>query len=196
MQPVGYCPKCGAPRGEPSAAFCPHCGSAFEPALARVPARARPSRPLVRPATLLLTFLVVVGGLWVVNNTRLGVSVKCHLLGETGACVEEALLQAVAPVIQTNRATNLQQVTGGDAPCAIRLSGHNATVLVGIGGYAGCDAVRTRLSNIGSWLDVSTQSAASSGSQLCEGNWNGVHVQVLDTGAQIYGSDACQELGL
>jgi len=150
------------------------------------------SRPLIRPATVLLTLIVVVGGLWALNNTTMGLTVKCHLLGDSGACLEEALLRVVGPRPPSSDLGTSDLTSQG---CALQLQDHDASILVGTGG-AGCETVRTQLASIGTWLDVDMRTAASVGSQLCEGDWNGIHIQVLDTGGQIYGTMACQELGL
>jgi hypothetical protein len=189
---VRFCRSCGTPRADATALFCPRCGSRHEAISSKPEARTTPSRPLVRPATILLTLVVIIGSLWVLNNTRFGVSAKCHLLGDGGACLEEAFLQALAalprsPVIGTSG-------SGGD-PCALQLANHDASILVGTGGM-GCEVVREQLASLGTWMDVSAASAASVGPQLCEGDWNGIHIQVLDTGAQFYGTEACQDLGL
>lgn len=48
------------------------------------PRRARGSSPL---ATAALAVLLLLGGLWVLNNTRFGVQLKCNLLGDQWACL-------------------------------------------------------------------------------------------------------------
>ena len=59
-----YCVKCGTLRFDPIAVFCPQCGSPYEPTSSKAHPQAKSSRPLVRPATVLLTLIVIVGCLW------------------------------------------------------------------------------------------------------------------------------------
>ena len=92
-----FCAKCGAERPS-GAGFCPTCGTAFDPAPAvppptdRAQVPLRENRPVWRPATVLLTLILIVaaiaGGLYVLNSTVAGASLKCSLFGDVVACVE------------------------------------------------------------------------------------------------------------
>ena len=97
MARPNFCAKCGAER-PPGAGFCPTCGTSFDPipvvpaptVRAQVPLRQ--NRPIWRPATVILTLIliagVMAGGLYVLNSTVVGASLKCSLFGDVVACLE------------------------------------------------------------------------------------------------------------
>lgn len=95
VEPVNFCGNCRATRAE-GAKFCPSCGEAYDaaslpsPAAPTIPSAHRKERKSSPVAVTLLLVLVVIGGLYLLNNTMAGISIKCHLLGDYGACLIES----------------------------------------------------------------------------------------------------------
>jgi hypothetical protein len=85
-----YCAHCGAPQPE-LAKYCPSCGK--EVASADPPtAQRRRNRRQSHPASVvILAVVVVVAFLYLLNNTAVGLSVKCHLFDDVGACLVESV---------------------------------------------------------------------------------------------------------
>jgi len=88
-QGMGFCGTCGNERVE-GARFCASCGHSFDaPASTPRPqAKQRKSNPVT---LVLLTVIVLAGCLYLLNNTMAGVSLRCHLFGDYGACLTEAV---------------------------------------------------------------------------------------------------------
>jgi hypothetical protein len=84
-----FCASCGVERPE-GARFCASCGQSFDTRVAAP--SSKPKQRKSNPLTLVILTVVVLGGcLYLLNNTTAGLSVKCHLLGDYGACMVEAL---------------------------------------------------------------------------------------------------------
>lgn len=88
MTASNFCANCGAQRSGESR-FCPSCGQAFAPqaGMSAPRPRKRRSNPLI---VIVLGVLVTVGVLYLLNNTMAGISIKCHVLGDYGACLIES----------------------------------------------------------------------------------------------------------
>jgi hypothetical protein len=86
-----FCAYCGAARVE-GVNFCASCGHAYDPVATEPQSQTkkRQSNPVV---VIALAVLVLVGGLYVMNNTTIGISFKCHVLGDYGACLLESFTQ-------------------------------------------------------------------------------------------------------
>jgi hypothetical protein len=89
------CPQCGTdttPLGaNPHPKFCPTCGyplgtwiSQISPSIPRGRGGSDGAAWLTRIALLAL---VVIGLLFLLNNTNVGLVIKCHVLGDWGACL-------------------------------------------------------------------------------------------------------------
>ena len=83
-----FCQTCGRERA-PEARFCPNCGREFGGLAAPkgVPVKRRTNSLVAAIVAIALS----VGGLYLLNNTSAGMSLKCHLLGDLGACYIEAI---------------------------------------------------------------------------------------------------------
>jgi hypothetical protein len=86
-----FCANCGI-AGSAGAKYCASCGNAFESAGTPTPRKGkqRRSSPI---AVIALTLLVIVGGLYLLNNTVMGLSIRCHVLGDYGACLLESFTE-------------------------------------------------------------------------------------------------------
>ena len=112
-----FCSQCGQPRIE-NGAFCPSCGARYDP----VPPSPGPSVPrrTSEPqgarsgsspvAVIFLTLLVIGAALWFMNNTVLGLQLKCRYLNDLGACLE---------VVVSQPQSLFSNGAGGDNPTVI-----------------------------------------------------------------------------
>lgn len=73
---------------------CPRCGYLF----GEVAADSRPAAPRAGPSTarvVMTTLLLLIAAAWFLNNTRLGLEIKCRFLNDVGACLAVALTSEV-----------------------------------------------------------------------------------------------------
>jgi ribosomal protein L37E len=92
------CPRCGndsTPVGpNPRPLFCPNCGYPLMKATSRnngwpspEPVRTSDTSDVRWLGRLFILALIVVIGLFLLNNTNEGLVIKCHVLGDMGACL-------------------------------------------------------------------------------------------------------------
>ena len=86
---AGYCATCGSQRPV-GAAECPTCGASFAPVAPSRTPRARRSGN--HPLTIVILVALVIGGIYLLNNTRVGLELKCRYLNDLGACLEVVLI--------------------------------------------------------------------------------------------------------
>jgi uncharacterized protein (DUF983 family) len=87
---AAFCPNCGTARTN-DARFCPSCGSDLGAPRSETPPKRRSRRASNPLAVLILAVVVIGGSLYLLNNTRAGISLKCHVLGDIGACFVETV---------------------------------------------------------------------------------------------------------
>lgn len=88
------CPNCGFRRmfGMYITSTCPTCGYRMAPpAPPADPPKSKGGSSAL--ATALMAVVLVVGTLWFLNSTRVGVEIKCRYLNDPGACLELLVLQ-------------------------------------------------------------------------------------------------------
>ena len=88
------CGRCGTTAPNPLPNFCPNCGLDMR---RPVHLQAETDREAPREqggtsevrwlARLIILALVVIGLLFLLNNTQEGLVIKCHVLGDLGACL-------------------------------------------------------------------------------------------------------------
>jgi hypothetical protein len=83
-----YCGTCGTERPD-GATVCPSCGASFAPVSPPQPVPRRRSGN--HPLTILALIVLAIGGIYLLNNTQVGLELKCRYLNDLGACVEAVL---------------------------------------------------------------------------------------------------------
>jgi hypothetical protein len=189
------CPNCGQRLSDRGILLaCPRCGYRMAPShhalYGRVPTSSGPNALGV----IGLALIVVFGSLWFLNNTKLGLELKCRYLSDIVACATVTVQglsdsSAGGPAVAAP-ATGPDNRTGA---CAIQIRGYNATV---VASADICSAFARAYQLPGdSWISVDGSIGAPAVDRLiCTGTWDGATVTVWDSGGASFASQVCQML--